>query len=359
MRLISKSFEQWCLENNKQDILDRWDYELNNCRPNEISYSSHKKYYFRCPKLIHNSELKNINNFTKGENGAINCHKCNSFAQYLIDLYGNNALELYWDYEKNNDINPWLLTKNCATPKIWIKCQEKHYHGSYLLSCNSFTYGQRCWFCNPNSCKIHKQDSLGYLYPEVLEIWSPKNKKSPFEYAPMSNKYVYWKCKDGKHKDYKRKIEVATIHGFRCPECVLERDESFLQEKVRLHITNLKFTTLNERNISIKCVNPRTKNLLPYDNEVRELKLIIEVHGIQHYRITSYTNQTAKRNNTTPEYELHYQKLKDRYKRIFAKSQGYFYLEIPYWTDDKEETWKKLIDEKINEIMEKVVKRYK
>ena len=50
------------------------------------------------------------------------------------------------------------------------------------------------------------------------------------------------------------------------------------------------------------------------------------------------------------EEEFHKRKLYDRYKRIFAKSQGYYYLEIPYWTDDKNETWKKLINDKINEI---------
>jgi len=37
---------------------------------------------------------------------------------------------------------------------------------------------------------------------------------------------------------------------------------------------------------------------------------------------------------------------------MFAKSKinNYHYLEIPYYTDDKKETWKKLIDDKINEI---------
>ena len=41
----SKSFEQWCIENNKKHIIDRWDYELNDCKPNEICYSSNKKYW--------------------------------------------------------------------------------------------------------------------------------------------------------------------------------------------------------------------------------------------------------------------------------------------------------------------------
>ena len=45
-------------------------------------------------------------------------------------------------------------------------------------------------------------------------------------------------------------------------------------------------------------------------------------------------------------------KEKDEYKKNFAIKNGYYYLEIPYWCDDDEETWKKMIDEKINKINE-------
>lgn len=48
---------------------------------------------------------------------------------------------------------------------------------------------------------------------------------------------------------------------------------------------------------------------------------------------------------------LHKRKLYDRYKRMYAKSNGYYYLEIPYWADDLEETWKIMIDDKIKEIL--------
>lgn len=89
---------------------------------------------------------------------------------------------------------------------------------------------------------------------------------------------------------------------------------------------------------------------MPFDNEVVDLRLIIEVHGESHYKKDLLIQKNAKRNRITPEEELHKRKLYDRYKRIFAKQQGYFYLEIPYWTDDKNETWKKLIDDKIEEI---------
>jgi DNA-directed RNA polymerase subunit N (RpoN/RPB10) len=34
------SFEEWCLHYNKQDVLERWYILKNNCKPNDISFSS-------------------------------------------------------------------------------------------------------------------------------------------------------------------------------------------------------------------------------------------------------------------------------------------------------------------------------
>ena len=52
------------------------------------------------------------------------------------------------------------------------------------------------------------------------------------------------------------------------------------------------------------------------------------------------------------EKELHYQQVKDRYKRIRCIQAGYEYLEIPYTAFDKKEIYKNLIDNKIKEILE-------
>lgn len=345
----SKSFEQWCIENNKQDSLNRWDYELNGCKPSEITYGSKKNYWFKCLNKKHKSELKQINNFTKGQEGSISCNQCNSFAQWGIDNICADFLNKYWDWKKNT-VDPWEISKGTDRKKIWIKCQEKDYHGSYNISCRDFIKGYRCFYCNIHS-KVHSLDSLGALYPEVLEIWSNKNKKSPYEYSSMSHQNVWWKCENNKHEDYYRNICDSNNYDFRCPECSRERNESFLQEKVRLYLNELDYTVLHEHNCTLKCINPKTKHLLPYDNEIEELKLLIEVHGQQHYNIGNFHKIQAKERKTSPEYEFHMLKVRDRYKRIFAKKQGYFYLEIPYWRDDDKESWKKMIDDKISEII--------
>jgi hypothetical protein len=144
----SKSFKEWCIKNNRQDILNRWDYELNKHNPDEISYGTHKTFYFKCPANIHKSELKNINSFTSGCEGSISCNHCNSFAQFGINSLGEDFIYKYWNYEKNNElgINPWEISKSCNT-KVWIKCQEKDYHGSYYVWCNDFLNGVRCPDC--------------------------------------------------------------------------------------------------------------------------------------------------------------------------------------------------------------------
>ena len=356
----SKSFEQWCIENNRQDVLDRWDYELNDCKPSEILFSSRKEYYFKCENKLHFSELKHIDSLTGNQQYNINCKQCNSFAQWSIDNIGDDFLEKYWDYEKNT-VDPWEIARGCKK-KVWIKCQEKNYHGSYDINCVEFINGCRCNYCNTNGKKVHPLDSLGqyiinnYNEDFLKSIWSDKNKKSPFNYAPNSNKKVYWECPESKHKRYYRSILSSNSYKFRCPECSKERKESLLQEKVRLYLTDLKYVLLHERNCNIIAPNINStfknkKGLMPYDNEISNLNLIIEVNGMQHYRITNYTIMSAEKKNITPEEEFNYQQLKDKYKRDYALSKGYFYLEIPYWTDDKEKTWKKLIDDKINEII--------
>ena len=356
---ITKSFYDICIENNRQDILTRWDYYKNKCTPNEIFYKSNKKMWFLCDKNInHHSESKTIQNFKYDYKETMMCKQCNSFAQWGIDNICEDFLEKYWDYNKNT-LDPWNI-KYGSSKRVWIKCQEKDYHGSYEVTANKFTSGRRCPYCNKNSGKIHSKDSLGqyvidkYGQGFLNSIWSNKNKKSPFEYAKRTHTLVWWKCSNNKHNDYQRNIgDSVWVCDFRCPQCSQERNESVLQEKVRLYLETLGYTILHEEKCTIVPRNPKTHYQLPFDNEIKELKLIIEVNGKQHYKLDFFHKLSAKHFNTTPEYEFYYGQVKDRYKRIIAKQKGYYFLEIPYWTDNKNEEWKQLIDNKINEILTK------
>ena len=109
---------------------------------------------------------------------------------------------------------------------------------------------------------------------------------------------------------------------------------------------------MHEHSCTIVPKNPKTKMPLPFDNEIKELKLIIEVHGSQHYTL-DFIKNINKCSKEEALKLLHYQQLKDRYKRMYAIQSMYEYLEIPYTTFNSEDTYKKLIDNKIDEILNK------
>ena len=347
------SFGQWCLDNGREDLLDRLDYELNNKNPFEISRGSDKKYWLKCPEGIHDSELQTIKMLQKDKNISLKCRKCNSFAQWGIDNLGDDFLEKYWDYKKNKE-DPWLVER-ASRKKVWIKCQEKEYHGSYSVTCSDFsTKGNRCPYCSTRNGKVHPFDSIGGVYLEVFDVWSDKNEKTPYDYTCCSGEKVWVKCLNGTHEDHLTTVETAVKCEFRCPECQREKLSSNLQDKVSNYIINkYNYILLHEFNCTIKPINPITNHILPFDNEIKELKLIIEVHGEQHYKKKNlYNKLQARRRNISLDELFEERRNIDNFKKNYALNNGYCYLEIPYVTE-KDGLYKKLIDDKINEILNK------
>ena len=57
------------------------------------------------------------------------------------------------------------------------------------------------------------------FYPDIVNRWSDKNDKSPYEYTVQSNKKVWLKCPEGKHDDYLQALNAAYRYQYRCYEC--------------------------------------------------------------------------------------------------------------------------------------------
>ena len=131
---MKMSFYDWCIKHNRQDLIDRWDYDKNFKQPNEIGVTAKTAYYFKCVKHEHPSSSYKITNITSyWDKAPVGCIYCNSFAQWGIDNICEDFLEKYWDYDKNQDVNPWLLPK-AARRKVWLKCQDVDYHNSYDIN---------------------------------------------------------------------------------------------------------------------------------------------------------------------------------------------------------------------------------
>ena len=207
-----------------------------------------------------------------------------SFQKYNENILGDDFLEKYWDYEKNN-INPDEVGYGSIKTMVWIKCQnkDKPYHESYPVSCLNFSKGAGCPYCN--NTKVHKLDSLGTILPKSIKFWSDKNNKSPYEYSPYSRAVVYWKCHNNKHNDFERRIGDSARYNFCCPQCQNSKGEYVIGEY--LIYNNIKYKSQK----SFKSLIGLGGGLLSYDFYLPEYNLLIEYQGEQHEKPVDFFGQ--------------------------------------------------------------------
>lgn len=348
---MRKTLGDWMIENLGEDSIEKYWSEKNDKTPYDYTIGSGRKIWIKCQEKEYHEYDVSPHHFTNGsrcpyctcKNGKV--HPKDSFAQWGIDNICKDFLEKYWS--KKNEINPWnLSTKN--NKKIWIKCQENLQHDDYETMISNFTQnGSRCPFCSSSSKYPPIEKSLYFNFPISRIIWSDKNKLTPLDFYKISHKEVWWKCNCGKHEDYKRQVGSSVKYNFRCPKCSEERNESIYQEKTRLYLNEIGYELNHEYECSIIAKNPITNRLLPFDNEVVKLKLIIEVNGSQHY--SGADGHFVKTKEEKEDY-LGYIKWKDNLKKEYVLNMGYHFLELPYWSFSND-SYKEKINQKIDEIL--------
>ena len=70
---MKMSFYDWCISNNHEKLLDRWDYDLNQQTPENVGFRTNEDYYFKCPNGVHESQKYTICTITRGS-GVCQCN---------------------------------------------------------------------------------------------------------------------------------------------------------------------------------------------------------------------------------------------------------------------------------------------
>lgn len=133
--------------------------------------------------------------------------------KYLID---NKELMKEWNYEKNKDFDPKLLT--CGSGKrVWWICSKGH---EWQTRINHRSEGQKCPMCNLEKRSIPKreEDTLLFKYPQLANEWNwnKNNGLSPSNITIGSNKKIWWRCEKG--HEWKASISNR-VRGTNCPYC--------------------------------------------------------------------------------------------------------------------------------------------
>lgn len=341
--------------------MDIWDFNKNkSVDPCAVSRGSGKRVWWKCVECGHEWDAL-ISNITNGR-GCPECGKIKRYQTFVANQIakGNSFGDKYpefcqfWDYEKNVDITPFDILPNCMQ-EVWWKCKNGHsIYKSVNAMLQSLLRGNSgCKYCSGIEVLVGFND-IATTHPDLLKEWDyDKNVSiSPQTISFGSIEGIWWKCKKC-GCSWMTSLNSRTNRESGCPECARHATTSKLQIKVENYIKNkYGFDILHERNCSIIAINPKTGYWLPYDNDVDIYgnRLIIEVHGEQHYNITEFTKTNAEKRGVSPEEELEYQRYKDLVKKNYAIERGYLYLEIPYYSIIQK-TYEKLIDFKIQEIL--------
>lgn len=161
MLIIGKNdLKSFCINNNKQDLLEEWDYDKNEeLNPSNIYYGTRKKVWWR-GKCGH-EYLASINARTANGTGCPYC--CKSHAKLLKgfnDLATTNPDLLdSWDYNKNGDLLPSMVMKGQHI-KVWWKGECGH---SWQASIYHRVSGRGCPICR-SEYKTSFQEQAIFFY---------------------------------------------------------------------------------------------------------------------------------------------------------------------------------------------------
>lgn len=331
------SFAQWGIDTFGDDFLDKYWSDKNTINPWKIApqNNKHKIWIYCQEKDYHNDEggyPTACYNFYKGIRcgycASKNIHPKDSFGQWLIDTYGEDAIEKYWS--PKNMLDPFTISKS-NDKKIWILCQEKEYHnsdGGYPTTSNDFYNGGRCSFCGNH--KVHPKDSFGALYPEKAKYWSENNDKTVFEVAPRSHDKYKFKCeKCG--EEFERSLSDLNFKntGVVCRDCNNSELEQLTKDILQQY--DIEF----ERNKTFDGLFGLENGLLSYDFYIKNKKILIENQGKQH----KYFSPGFHKSFADFEKQLEH----DNRKRKYAEKYGFKLIEI--WYDEIEKIENILVKE--------------
>ena len=208
-----KTFYDWCIENNREDLLNEWHPTKNaENTPHNIGYGSNKKVWWQCNKG--HEWQASPNSRARGDS----CPYCSN--KKVLSGYNDLAtthpeIAKEWHPTKNSSIKPTMLTSG-SNKKVWWKCKKGHEWEANVN--NRARQNQGCPICS-NKRVLQGYNDLATTHPEIAKEWHPtKNGDlNPTMVVAGSHQKVWWQCDKG----HEWQAAVAwRYRGDKCPYCV-------------------------------------------------------------------------------------------------------------------------------------------
>ena len=205
----------YCKENNKEYLLNEWDYESNkNFDIKTILAGSNKKVSWICSKCGYKWQARIIDR-------AKNNNNCPACANKVVVIGFNDLATKYpniakeWHPTKNGNLTPKDVIATTHR-KVWWQCEKGH---EFIQSVDlRTTRNQGCPICNNQKILVGYND-LATTYPEIAKEWHPtKNGDlTPQDVTASSKQKVWWQCEKG--HEFEQSIDKRTVRNQSCPYC--------------------------------------------------------------------------------------------------------------------------------------------
>lgn len=310
-------------------ILTIWS-DKNSKSPESYSYQSQRDAYFKCDKCGNEwvtkiaSVAKSLKN---GNNGCNRCTRKKAYTEqdFLEDLNKlSPTIELFGPYT-NLTTHTDFRCKVCGN--IWNVPPNRLVPQTSKIK--------------PTGCPVCSRKAIGPPPKYLNSIWA--NDRYREEWAPyfdenfmkthtiQSCEYVEIRCPDcGKIK--RTKISNLAHRGFRC-SC--NRKTSYPNKFVYAVLDQLGIEYESE-------YNREWSGMMKYDIAIPSLSVIIENHGIQHYKDGIFSNRTLKENQEI-----------DKHKKELAFANGFIHYVI-LDCQNPEKNWikKSIMESELPELLQ-------
>ena len=208
-----KTLYDWCIENNREDLLKEWHPTKNaENTPHNIGYGSNKKVWWKCNKG--HEWQASPNSRARGDS----CPYCSN--KKVLSGYNDLAtthpeIAKEWHPTKNSSIKPTMLTSG-SNKKVWWKCKKGHEWEANVN--NRARQNQGCPICS-NKRVLQGYNDLATTHPEIAKEWHPtKNGDlNPTMVVAGSHQKVWWQCDKG--HEWQAKIDNRIRQNQGCPVC--------------------------------------------------------------------------------------------------------------------------------------------
>lgn len=194
------------------EIAEQWHPTKNSpMLPEHFSQGSDKRVWWKCSKGVDHEWEAIISSRTSSTRGCPICSNKKAVKSNCLATI-NPTLAGEWHPTKNGDLTPYNITPG-SDKNVWWKCPKGEDH-EWKARVYSRSGGQGCPVCSGR--KAVRSNSLGIIYPELLNQWHPtrNGELTPYDVTPGSHTIVWWQDNTGKEwketvnrrtSDFKRK----------------------------------------------------------------------------------------------------------------------------------------------------------